>query len=892
MNPESRSRIHAQARRLRFLGGALAVALLALAIGTGLFARQVSGTAERVNRQLDLSQRGTILHSTYEALGDAETGQRGYLLTGKPRYLEVYADAAASLPELLRSVDALGRSEPAFAASATRIHELADLKLAELARSVALYSSGRRDEAMAIVQTDAGQGYMEELRRVLGEAVVEARRERQAAGARIIADGARTERFAVVAVGALLLSAVLAGLQMRQLRQSRRRYENELLRSERQHRAILEGQQEFVSLSDEDGQLVYTNPAYSTLLGSTSRALVGTNLFELVAPEHRDSVRQRHDAVFSSGQPHVGESLVRAGDGRARWVSWSNQVMEAADGRRYLHSVGRDITQEKELARRLAERERFLRQVADAVPVRIIYFDREQRVQFANLATEMHYGRPVAQIQGRTRAELVPDIANNVLTPHLDAAMHGKRTRAEITERAGEGVRYIEVEAIPDFGEDGVVQGIVAVGVDITRRKADEQALRDLAEIFEASPDAIVQSDRTGKLTYLNPAARRAMGFEAGADLAGASQRHFHTQETDELFAREALAAAGKHGSWVGETTVALAGGRIVPVNHLLIAHKDAGGEVQRYSAIMRDITDVIEARRALKLQSATLASVIDVIPAMVCVYDASSRFRLVNRAFESFTGLSRQRCIGHRVDEVFGDEELERSRPWTARALAGETVSYEREIAATSQRGGHLSVSYVPLRLDDGTIDGFIAMAQDVTEQRAETRRLMNLAERDPLTTLRNRAGFEAELERCLQSGRGDEVAIVYIDLDRFKPVNDLHGHAAGDEVLRQFAQRLERLVRPTDIAARLGGDEFALLLVGVRRLKDAQAVADKVVAMARRPMDIGDAFVTIGASVGVAHGLPADGGWKALLEEADQRMYLAKSAARGGAHGPADRE
>src|SRR6476620_107993 len=126
--------------------------------------------------------------------------------------------------------------------------------------------------------------------------------------------------------------------------------------------------------------------------------------------------------------------------------------------------------------------------------------------------------------------------------------------------------------------------------------------------------------------------------------------------------------------------------------------------------------------------------------------------------------------------------------------------------------------------------------MAQDITVHKREEVRLLQLAERDALTGVLNRQGFESYL-----SGSDDEgLALLYIDLDRFKPVNDTHGHPVGDELLRAFADRLQRLVRPTDAVARLGGDECALVLSGVRERANADAVADKVVRAAQEPFQV----------------------------------------------------
>lgn len=128
-----------------------------------------------------------------------------------------------------------------------------------------------------------------------------------------------------------------------------------------------------------------------------------------------------------------------------------------------------------------------------------------------------------------------------------------------------------------------------------------------------------------------------------------------------------------------------------------------------------------------------------------------------------------------------------------------------------------------------------------------------------------------------------GEPVALLYIDLDHFKPVNDRHGHATGDRLLRQFADRIGELVRPSDAVARLGGDEFTIALRGVRQLSHAQTVADKVIIAAKQPFEVGALRLQIGASVGVAHRVDPAGDWHALLARADTALLRAKAEGRG---------
>jgi len=273
------------------------------------------------------------------------------------------------------------------------------------------------------------------------------------------------------------------------------------------------------------------------------------------------------------------------------------------------------------------------------------------------------------------------------------------------------------------------------------------------------------------------------------------------------------------------------------------------------------------------------LRSVSEAIPAIV---GADGLYRFVNSTFERWIGMSRDQIIGRGIRDVLGQAEHERSLPWIEQAMAGKPVNFEREYAGRKSTR-HLAVSYFPLQTDDGSPDGFVSVAQDITTHRQEALRLLRLSQRDALTGLLNRAGFEAEVEHQVSANGGAALALLYIDLDRFKQVNDQHGHAVGDQVLQVFSQRLQGLVRLTDTVARLGGDEFTVVLSGLRKPAHANAVADKILAAAHAPFELGTLLVRIGASVGVALGAGAGEDWRTLLARGDAMLYRAKQAGRG---------
>ncbi|RZL38500.1 MAG: PAS domain S-box protein [Rubrivivax sp.] len=598
---------------------------------------------------------------------------------------------------------------------------------------------------------------------------------------------------------------------------------------------------------------------------------------DFIAPEAQGSVVAcLEDGVRTGKRWQIEVPLVTA-RGRRCWVSLVADTEHDAEGRP-VGVVGalQDITERKNLELRLKTQEAFIRDITDHLPIRIGYLDRGGRYQFVNEAHCRRYGLAREDILGRTRAEL---IGEQRTVPYRLAALAGQAQRFEFDEVIGGQVRHIESQLMPDVDEHGEVRGLFTTGIDITERKVAERGLRELTEIFDNTPDFVVQSDRLGQVTYMNPAARAAVGLALEQDVGAHRFDEFYTPQACQRLVEEARPYARDHGVWLGESQVVLDDGQVVPVSHLVIAHRDDEGRVSRYSSVMRDISREVETRELLHRQALMLSSVAEAIPAVVSAVGPDETYRFVNSAFERWRDRPRADILGLRIRDVLGGQEYSASEAAVRRALRGETVTFERD-SLSGDGLQNQQVTYVPLLLPSGDVDGFVAVAQDITAQKREELRLLRLSERDALTGVLNRQGLETYLSQ--RHDKHDEgLALLYIDLDRFKPVNDTHGHPTGDALLKSFAERLKKLVRPTDLVARLGGDEFAIVLPGIRSEDNAEAVAEKVVAAAATPFRIGPLQLHIGASVGVA--LASGDGWDGLVHRADAAVYRAKALGRG---------
>lgn len=604
---------------------------------------------------------------------------------------------------------------------------------------------------------------------------------------------------------------------------------------------------------------------------------------DIYLPEGRRLIEQAARRAIADGEPWDLELELVTMRGRRFW----GRAIGAPEreGGRTVRLVGafQDVSERHALEQRLADSERFSRRLADELPVRVAYLDRDRRYRFVNREWCRVAGVEREAAIGRTRAELFPRLPDTEFGRRAEVVLRGEPVRFEYDELVGGETRRFENRLIPDLDDEGRARGFFVAGIDVTDRDAGRKTAQEIAAIFDATSDYVLQWDGDGTVRYANRSARDALGLDVDAALPSLRIRALMTEATARLLDDEVLPALRTQTLWLGQVDIDLPGRLALPVSLMAIAHRDPMGGVARYSAVMRDVSRDVAARQEVLRQTATLRSVADAFPSNVAVLDVAGRYRFVNRAFAASVGRSAVEVVGRGAREVVGEAEYVRRRPWIERALGGETVHFELDHDGVQGRM-HTAFEYIPLRLPSGELDGFVVVSQDVTERRREESRLQALSQTDPLTGLLNRAGFDQRVDNTLATDDGGCLGLLYVDLDRFKPVNDTHGHGAGDRVLKEVARRLARRVRPSDAIARLGGDEFALLLPGLRDPRQLDRIGQQIVRTLAEPMAVSTALsVTIGASVGGVVGPALRSTWTRMLERADQLLYQAKREGRG---------
>ena len=441
-------------------------------------------------------------------------------------------------------------------------------------------------------------------------------------------------------------------------------------------------------------------------------------------------------------------------------------------------------------------------------------------------------------------------------------------------------IRWIAVRSQPLL-IDGQVAGQVGTVEDVTERGEQERARQTLTAIFDMTPDFVCQANEQGHITYLNPAARARLGLTPTASLEDARISDYFTAEQLTRYQNDVLPAALRDGHWRGRIAVQLASGW-APMDCLVIVHRDVRGRVETISVVLRDMADQLRAQQERERSEAMLLAVAHTARAQFLVGDTEGRVIFFNAAFGRQRNVVLADWQGRPLAELFGPRAHAQRAPLIASALAGE--SRRMELAEPGERDGtRFDVQYAPLRVQSGKIEGVIAIEVDVTEARREEARLRLASQTDALTQLLNRSGFEEGARRQLAGTTGQRLGLLYLDLDRFKPVNDQHGHPTGDALLKAIALRLRHALRPADLVARLGGDEFAVLLPQLHDAADAAAVAAKLMQVLSAPYHIGELELEIGVSIGYCVATTGALTLEQLVAEADRHLYEVKRAGRG---------
>lgn len=419
---------------------------------------------------------------------------------------------------------------------------------------------------------------------------------------------------------------------------------------------------------------------------------------------------------------------------------------------------------------------------------------------------------------------------------------------------------------------------------EVARREKIEQRLRTLTIAIEQSPTSVVITDLEGVLLYVNPRFTQVTGYSEQEALgktpsilkSGLTLQETYQQLWDTL-------TQGK--IWHGEFINRRKNGELYWEEVHIAPVKNSAGINTHYVGIKLDITERKQIEEKLRESEARLRTIIESEPECIKIVDAQGRLIQMNPAglamiqADSFEQV--KNCL---VLDIIAPEHHLAFSEMHNRVIAGEKQQLEFEMIDLKGKRHWMETHAVPLLECGNRVQ--LAVTRDITKRKIAEETIKQLAFYDPLTQLPNRRLLQERIEQSIKVSRrtGQLIAVFMMDLDKFKVVNDTLGHAAGDELLKQVAQRISDRLREMDTVARLGGDEFVVLIEKIANLQDITSIAEAIIHVLSQPFTLHETYqMTIGVSIGIAL-YPEHGDNKeSLIDNADIALYHAKHSGRG---------
>jgi diguanylate cyclase (GGDEF)-like protein/PAS domain S-box-containing protein len=651
-------------------------------------------------------------------------------------------------------------------------------------------------------------------------------------------------------------------------------------------------------LVDEHGAVVAMDGAYDAARPTLSRAdpELAAALAERPAGEAR--IEDRAGRFFTKpveGTPWrlvfwvPDAELFAPLSGPGQWVPWGVLGAFAVTGLLAMGIAGRYHG----AARQLAENEERTRSILGSTPDAFIGIDEAARITDWNPAAEEMLGWRADDVLGRYAHDVyIPDHLRERYERGVSRMTSGDHdlpstaTEFEVRHRDG---HVVPVELVATMLRWGGGWRMHAFLRDLTPRHGAERELRRLAGIVAATGDAVLSKTLDGTITSWNPAAERLYGWRAEEVIGRGVEVIVPDDRLPEL---QALIRSIEAGIAVPafETVRRRKDGSLVEVSLNVSPLVEPDGTVIGACASARDITETHRQAAELREAEERFRLAFDAVPVgMVLTSLATAdrgRILRVNDGFTWMLGYTEEELLQRTFTDITHPDDLAAESELLAPFMAGKqrTIRFEKRYVRGDGSTVWAMVSSAVVEGPDGKPRYAVTQVEDITARRAEQERLQALALADPLTGLANRLLFEDRLAQAVhRASRHDRtIAVIYCDLDRFKPVNDQFGHAVGDELLKQVGHRLLVAMRPSDTVARLGGDEFAVVCEDLPNEDAAAVIADRVRSTVEGTYLISAGAVRIGCSVGVATAAGPHIESRELVARADLSMFSDKRARR----------
>lgn len=723
----------------------------------------------------------------------------------------------------------------------------------------------------ACLKCHADQGYrLGDIRGGISAVVPLASFEEQRAG----------EHLALLASHGVFWLVGLTGLGLGYRRDQRLEEARSLAQDQLQrYSEIVETSGDLLAFVDRDHRYQVVNTAYAAIFAMTPQALVGKPLREILGEEFYGTVAPHLSLTLAGGSSHFRVTR-NFPDGRQHVLDAVYRPYRVAGEIAGLVASLRDVTEQWKVEQALSLSEAKFRSYLVSAPIAILVTDGKGSIVELNPAMEQLFAASRNQLIGRSVLELHDEEDHVRLHQGIAELESCGGMEDEYRMHCLDGrVVWVMLRAVRM--DDGRT---LAFLMDISGRKAAEQSLMEreieLRTISETNPECVKVINPDGTLRQMNRAGLAMLEADRLDQVVGhpvvgivhpewrASYLSLHERVLKGESGRLQFEIKGLKGShrWLETQEVPM---------------RNADGKITAVLGVTRDITEQRKSEEGLRLASVAFANTTDGI----LITDPEGTIVDVNERFVDLTGYSRQDLVGDNprilksglqdADFYAGMwRDLKERHAWSGecrnRRKDGSIYVQELRISAVQDA--------------EGTVTHYVGIASDITELKRSQQRLEDLAYHDLLTHLPNRVLLADRMQQAMAfaTRKQELLAVCYLDLDGFKPINDNWGHAAGDQLLIETAQRLRECVRATDTVSRLGGDEFVILMGGMTLVGEVEQAMQRILAALSRPYQLPEGEAVISASLGVTL-YPLDGDdADALIRHADQAMYAAKQGGK----------
>ena len=518
----------------------------------------------------------------------------------------------------------------------------------------------------------------------------------------------------------------------------------------------------------------------------------------------------------------------------------------------------------------------------------IYIVDRECRYRFLN-SQHLHRGKgSKEQILGKSYADFhTPEETEKFSEKIKEVLATGNSIQQEYRSSA-DNLYFLRTFSPVKDRHSGVITGVIVVAKDISKEKRTEEIIRESEEkyraFFKTSRDCVFIISKDAMWIDFNDSAVQFFGYETAEELQRVHISDLYANKRDQIKHQQKI---DRYGFTTGYAVdLRKKDGSIINALITSVQIKDNHGNIVGYQGTIKDITAMKQAENALKASEEKYRNIIENIDVGYLETDIEGNIFFFNQMCLTMTGYSRNELMGNNVRFITNED--------TSRRLAQllrdvyETGKSSRKMEFRFQRKDGpwvtLEISASIMLAGKRKRIGVRCFIRDITEQKKAEETIRRLAYHDPLTGLPNRLLLRDRLNMAIARAKRNQqhLAVLMLDLDKFKDVNDTLGHHTGDRLLQSVGDLLTGLLRKGDTVARMGGDEFLIVLQEIKKLRDSAKIAQKIIDAFQHPFIVDDHIIPITTSIGIAIYQDGSDDASTLVKNADIAMYRAKETGR----------